>query len=278
MRLGNYPLFQTTDPEEANKQFTREFQSRTRVFSPRFSLAMRSVKLSVIGVSSTVSQGERETWTEYANAPYALIVRRTGRMRARLHSEKMVDFEPGQIRLFPPDAELFCAMSAESAVENVGVAIPAEYLRQQAERIIGHPVDRPFRSTGVFNIRSAVGQRIEWILNDLDAADSSYARNARNGALSELNLITAIIEQTPNTYRSLIERKDRTYVSMWHIRRAEEWMLAHLFQPFTIADAAHAAGIGKRALEKHYRKFRDKTPTDFRNAMLAHYKAWDRPK
>lgn len=275
MRLSNYAPFQTADPEEANRQFAREFQSRTRVFSPRFSLVLRGVKLSQIRVTSYATQGERETWTEYANAPYSLIIRRGGGMRYRLTGESASDFEPGQIRLFAPDGELFCTMSGEAPVENVGVIIPAETLQREAERIVGHP-GRPFHSTGVFDARGAVGRRIEWMLNDLESRDSALAGQTRNGVASELNLITAIVEQTPNNYRSLIERGDRTFVSMWHIKRAEEWMLAHLFHPFTIADVAHAVGISKRALEKAYRKFRSRSPNDFRRSMLASYSGWER--
>lgn len=278
MRLANYPVFQSNDPEEANKRFARTFHSRTRVLSPRFSVAMRSVKLSQVSVVSTVSRAARETWTESHGAPYSVIFRRGGAMRCHLRGSKEFDFEAGQIRLFAPTCELRCSISGDSDLDNVGIMIPADFLQQQAERIVGHSVGQPFEPTGLFDTRYAAGRRIEWILNDLETPDSAFRQQLRNGRNSEENLITALVEQTPNNYRALLERHDRTIVSNWHIRRAQEWMLAHLLdpQPFTIADVAHSVGISKRALEKGFKKFRDgHTPDDFRKAMLASYANWE---
>lgn len=279
MRLSNYPAFQTTDPEEANKQFAHEFHSRTRIFSPRFSLFMRSVKLRQISVVSTVSRAERETWTESRGAPYSLIFRRGGTMRCRLRGGREFDFEPGQIRLFAPDCDLRCSIRGDSDLDNIGIIIPAEYLQQQAERIVGHPVELPFDSTGLFDVRCAAGRRIEWMLNDLETADSAFYRQKLNGRNSEENLITALVEQTPNSYRPLLERNDRTIVTMWHIDRAREYILAHLLEPSsTIADAAHSAGIGLRALERSYKMRYGRTLRDFREAMRARFAELDRPE
>lgn len=277
MRLQNYPIFQTSDPDEANARLTEEFHSRTRVFSPRFSFAISGVALSRLRVTYITSRAARETWTEYASAPYSIIARRRGGMRCRVRGFPEFDFEPGQIRLFSPSGELTCAVSDDAPLENIGISIPADYLRQQAERIAGHPIERPFEPTGAFDARSAVGRRIEWMLNDLEGSDSVFARDAASGRGDpEGDLVAAIIEQTPNNFRELLERPGRVIVSMRHVRLAEEWMMAHLMTPFTIADAAHAAGIGVRALEKAFARYRGCRPGDFRRFMREKYSLWER--
>jgi transcriptional regulator GlxA family with amidase domain len=53
------------------------------------------------------------------------------------------------------------------------------------------------------------------------------------------------------------------------VRRAEGFMLAHLDQPLAIEDVAGAAGVGARALQLAFRRFRDCTPMEFlRRARL----------
>lgn len=277
MRLKNYPLFETNDPDEANERLSRAFRSRTRVFSPKFSLGMRSVSLSRLIVTSTDSEAARETWIERNHSPYHwLIFHRRGGMRYRVDGGGFGDLGPGEGRLFSPGSDLACAMSGDSPIENIGIAIPTRYLREQAERIFGGPLKESFTPTGVFDAGSAAARMIGRMLNDLDRPDSDLARRTLTGQDAEQGLVAAIIRETPNNYRPLIERPPRDTVFERNVRRAERWMLAHLMESFTIADVAHAIGVSVRALEVAFGRYRGCRPGDFRRFMRAQYKLWEK--
>ena len=71
-------------------------------------------------------------------------------------------------------------------------------------------------------------------------------------------LLDTCSENLPN--HDCLRERDCSCV---YVRRVEEYLLEHLSDPISTADMAEAAGVSARTLSRAFKKYHDKTPTQF---------------
>lgn len=77
-------------------------------------------------------------------------------------------------------------------------------------------------------------------------------------------LLTGLLTGVPNSAASLL--RPPASAAPGHVRRAEEYILAHAAEPLTLADIVAAAGVPARALQIAFQKARGTTPMELLRA------------
>lgn len=140
-------------------------------------------------------------------------------------------------------------------------------------QLIGGQASQPLCFEGPMNMAQGTGrslaQLILHLVGEIDAERSQFGTPGLMSRQIESTIMTGLIESVPNNYSDLLGLRGST-ARPRHLRRAEEFIAAHLDQPLTVEDIAAAAGCTPRSLQNAFRKFRDTTPLRFlRDARLA---------
>ena len=107
------------------------------------------------------------------------------------------------------------------------------------------------------------------VLAEADAGRSPLGPASLLGRQIESALLTGLLEAHGHSQSEAMAGRGGGDLAPRIVRRAEEFMLAHPDQPLAIEDVAAAAGVGARALQLAFRRFRDMTPMEFlRRARL----------
>lgn len=107
------------------------------------------------------------------------------------------------------------------------------------------------------------------LLAEADAGRPALAPGSLLGRQIESALMTGLLEAHRHNQSDALAGRGCGDLAPRMVRRAEGYMLAHLDQPLAIEDVALAAGVGVRALQLAFRRFRDSTPLEFlRRARL----------
>jgi AraC-like DNA-binding protein len=90
-------------------------------------------------------------------------------------------------------------------------------------------------------------------------------------------IVTSVLLGQPNTYSATLQRLAK-HAAPGDVKRATEYIEAHLHLPLTLADVAKAAGVPGRTLLEHFREHRGISPMRYmrdarfgrvRDALLA---------
>lgn len=162
----------------------------------------------------------------------------------------------------------------EAGCRQLLVQIERRALSRHLARLIGDGVERPLTFTGAMAMDSPAGASLAALLRHLvaeaDAGRPMLGAGSHLGRQIEAALMTGLLEAHCHNYSSLMGRAGQAAPAPRLVRRAEEYMLAHIEQSLTLDDVAAAAGVSARGLQYAFRRFRDTTPMGFlRNARLA---------
>lgn len=75
-------------------------------------------------------------------------------------------------------------------------------------------------------------------------------------------LITQLINTQPHNYSELLQSGAKTVLPA-HVRRAREYIDAHLGEPLSLAELADATGVSARTLQNGFQRFLNQTPTEY---------------
>jgi transcriptional regulator GlxA family with amidase domain len=75
-----------------------------------------------------------------------------------------------------------------------------------------------------------------------------------------------LIGSMQHCYSAQLEQRKFTPVP-WHVRRAVDFMQAHIGKPITISTVAQSINVSVRALEKGFRTFKGTTPASYLRAL-----------
>src|SRR5690606_18304626 len=86
-------------------------------------------------------------------------------------------------------------------------------------------------------------------------------------------VMTQLLLEQPHNYRDALQRPCPA-ISPRDVKRAIDYIHAHLAQPITIADLVGASGVAGRTLFKHFRDFKGVSPMGYvRRARLERARA-----
>ncbi|MDL1975236.1 MAG: helix-turn-helix transcriptional regulator [Deltaproteobacteria bacterium] len=97
---------------------------------------------------------------------------------------------------------------------------------------------------------------------ELDAPDSLVEFAPHSVRHIEQGIIAALLEGLPHNYTGEMQDQVRR-IPAAVVRRAEEFIIAHLKDPLNIGDIAAAAGVSARSLHRNFRRHRGYSPLEF---------------
>jgi len=89
--------------------------------------------------------------------------------------------------------------------------------------------------------------------------DGSLLRHPVTASMFEQFMMTALLLSHPHNYSETLQRLDKT-IAPRDVRRAIDYIEAHLDTSITIADIVQATGVAGRTLFKHFRAFKGVSP------------------
>lgn len=149
--------------------------------------------------------------------------------------------------------------------------IDREAFDRTCEAHLGRSLDHPVEFSLGMDLCSEGGLMCE-SLTSLLAANPSFVQSILKypmiAAQVEQSLMSALVIGQPNQYRNEILCPSPTLAPHF-VRRAEEYLLAHAGEPFTMRDVASYLGISLRCLYSGFQRYRQTSPKTFlRNARL----------
>jgi AraC-like DNA-binding protein len=150
----------------------------------------------------------------------------------------------------------------EGSSARLCVNVSQAAIARQFAALLGEPFDSPLEFAPAIDLTAGYGQSLaRYVL--LAAADfeqaGSVCWNAVTTSLFEQFVMSTLLFSHPHNYTQTLQRLDRP-IRPRDVKRAIEFMEAHLPSPITIADIAEASGIAGRTLFKHFQDFYGTSP------------------
>jgi AraC-like DNA-binding protein len=254
--LTRYPCFETRDPDECAAALSQQWRhmkiaagSATNYYARLNTASLGLVEMVAASLSP------QQIRIEADDRFYFLTLPRVGGGDYTTNGRTFsVGLGEGLLEL-PGESEQHIRYSTD--VELAVCSIPSKTFEREAEQLIGHPPPSPLEVFGTIPRDSPLRRKINLALDELDRPNGLFTESPVAALRFQHMLIAAIIEDTPNSWASLIQKEERTHnTPPWHRRRykqAEEYMHAHLSDDISIGDVAGAVDIGTRQLTKSFR-------------------------
>jgi AraC-like DNA-binding protein len=250
--LARYPLFETRDPDECAVAMSQQWR-HMRIDAGRakgYHARMNTASLGLVSISAARVSAQQQVQIDSDDRFYFMILGFAGGCHFEINGRKFA-IGPGDGLLSRPEEQTH---RYSGDLELVAVAIPSSIFDKEAEHLIGYPPPSPLEVFGTTPRNSPVWNQIDHFLDQADRPNGVIPEPSKAWQHS---LAMRIIEDTPNSWASLIQKEARTHnTPPWHRRRyrqAEEYMHAHLSDPISIGDVAGAVEIGTRQLQKSFR-------------------------
>ncbi|MEM8852855.1 MAG: AraC family transcriptional regulator [Pseudomonadota bacterium] len=273
--LAGYPLLRTADLDEARHGVTAKFcdhrlelATSTPLFVRHNHVAGRAVSLNYLhyGADVRIDPGMLGDFylLQIPLSGGALIDHRGAEVTASAQTATLLN----------PDRET--RMQWSGACRKLLVQIDKDHLTAVAEAMTGAPLPGPVRFDPKVRLGTADGQRLkQFVLSCVWACETEglfRSGNAQDGRI-EHDLAEALLTLQPSNVSHILARRTREALPK-EIRRAVDFIYAHLPDPITSSDIARAAGINVRTLQMGIMRAFGTSPTRFvRDARLdaAHY-------
>lgn len=150
--------------------------------------------------------------------------------------------------------------------------IDRDALNSHLARTLGGRPDRPLTFSGALDLKEPKGAALRALILHLvaeaEAGRPILAPGSLMGRQIEAALMTGLLEAHSHSHSQLLESRslhrsgDRDLAPRM-VRRAEDYMLAHIDRPLALDDVATAIGVSGRSLQYAFRRFRGTTPMAF---------------
>jgi AraC family ethanolamine operon transcriptional activator len=172
--------------------------------------------------------------------------------------------KPGQVRLYKP-GQVADHLTAADHYQLVALALDADLVQQEVPVLGGFDPDKRLAGKEVVTT-SPTGCRDLWfyLVGLLDLTQAQPGRLAQSGRWMELESLRRFAEllARPNDDRTACQPSNRARV----VRRAEDYMQAHLRNPLSLLDLCRELGVRERTLLYAFQEVRGLSP-------MAYFKA-----
>lgn len=169
-----------------------------------------------------------------------------------------------------PTHEVMLRCNAGAA--RLSLSVTSEALKRQLTALLGEPPVKPLEFVPTMNLANGYGSRFA---NMLTSAVIEFERAcaARWGPITMIEFAecaqTNLLIYQPHNYSAALHRPTRLVTSR-DIKRAIDYLEAHLDSPLTVADLVAASQVTGRTLFQHFRDFTGISPMRYlRNARFA---------
>ncbi len=144
------------------------------------------------------------------------------------------------------------------------VRVERAALEKQLAALLGRRPKAPLTFSGSLDLTSPPGAALRGLILHLvaeaDAGRALLGPDSLLGRQIESALMTGLLEAYPNSYSAALSGQRAADLAPRLVRRAEEFMQAHLDRPLAVEDLAAAVGVSVRSLQMAFLKFRGTSP------------------
>ena len=270
--LERYRVFYSRDAEQ-----TRAFLGRKGYeidISPRYAGQLRTCINTVYMPSLYIG------YIDYGRLPVALSpgparsdfllqLPIRGHLAASIGSES-VEGSPSLAVIASPTCER-CRFVSDADSPRLQLALDQAALIGQLAALLGEPPKAPLRFAPAMDLTTGYGrslaQHVLMAVTSIDEADSVLLNPVTMSAFEQF-IVTALLLSHPHSYSEALGRLHKS-IAPRDVRRAVDYIEAHLHQSITVGDLVTATGVAGRTLFMHFKDFKGVSPMRYlRDARL----------
>ncbi|WEX73882.1 AraC family transcriptional regulator [Sinorhizobium numidicum] len=167
------------------------------------------------------------------------------------------------------DISRFEKLTLHADRSHIGVAFDKAAMVSHLSELLDFPVLDRIDLFTTIGTNSGIGARVAsvatFLWNCLEAEDGDNVPPAAIERLFEA-MVIMILESVPHNYTSRLKRSASPAMPR-NLKRAIEYMVAHMSQPLTVSDIAREAGTSVRSLQTAFQQFKETTPLTYLRQM-----------
>jgi len=161
---------------------------------------------------------------------------------------------------------------SESGSSRLTLSVTRATMLGQLAALLGDVPNRALEFSPTMDLDSGAGQRlmrhVQLAVADLGEPDRALSHPVLLGMHEQL-ILTVLLLSHPNTYTDSLQRVGPP-IAPRNVKRAIDFIEAHLHQPITLADITRASGVPRRTLLQHFKDHRGISPMRYlRDARFA---------
>lgn len=261
--LAGFPLFATTDVDEARDKVARVFCPHKLI--PRYAdptLDVRHNRAELDDVSLNYIQYGTEIRIEPGTLGSFFLLQIPVAGSACIETAGLtVDASTDMGTLLSPSLDVKMVWSG--ACQKLLVQISRTSMEQALEGLLDRHVSRPIEFAPAFSFRKIqrrIACAVRFWQEDLDSNAGMFVHGIAGAQMRE-SLIKAVLKCHPHTHSEALDA-GFPGIAPKNVRRAEDFMRHNVGQAITLRDIARAAGSSVRALQSGFREFRGMTPLE----------------
>jgi AraC-like DNA-binding protein len=178
---------------------------------------------------------------------------------------------PHRAVVLSPTRDDYYLMRSDAGGARIHVSINRDALLRQLAALLGGPVDQPFEFDPALALTSGYGRSLRGYLlmavADFERPDATLS-NPIMSAMFEQFIMTGLLLAHPHAYSERLRQRENP-ISPRDVKRAIDYMEAHLDAPITLCDIVDVTGVPGRTLLKHFQDWRGVSPMRYlRNARF----------
>lgn len=267
--LANFPLFRTSDLDEARDHVSRVFcehrlqvTDRSRsIGAEMFFRPIRGIGVGRMryGASVTIDPGQLND--------FALIQMPICGTEVVEHGDHVVNSNPEVASVLSPTRAV--NIRHDSGTEKLFVRIDRDALERHCRQHLGGDLRQPVEflpRMALLDGRSRSWTRLmSWLCEEIgneDAQGDSMLDSPLFSAQIEQMVITTLLMCQPHNYSERLA-SDGPSIAPHFIKRTERYIEENAQEPLTIGDLAEHVGVSARSLFAGFRKYRNTTPMQY---------------
>lgn len=265
--LARHNLFSSQDREEAQARVAAVFCPHRLDLAPRASLVVEHnhIALDTMSVNYLAYGGDVSIDPEMFEEFYLLQIPLAGRAVVRVEDSRFV-VGTHTASITNPSDTLSMRWSADCG--KLIIRIDRAAINRHVAALLDRPVTREVRFRPCIDAAgpaSTVLRTARFMMDELQYGGPPSLLLRRQ---MEQMIVASLVERQPHTYSDELSRAV-SRAAPRHVRRAEDFIVAHAHDPITIEDICDASGASARSLYKGFRDFRDTSPMEhLRNVRM----------
>jgi AraC-like DNA-binding protein len=267
MRSGTLPLLsghrmiQTREPDEV-RAFLHGMGITFDVSAKDarlLSVCLNSVSLSSMTIGYVDWGAKVSVWSTEANCDYWIVPPIRGDLEVVIGKREIV-CRPGHAIVNSP-RRVGCIRSNEGS-SRLSLRLIGTTLTRQLSALLGEPVDAPLELATELSLAEGYGRSIAGYLRQVIAdfeTGNSVLCNPTAASPFEQFIMTSLLQSHPHNYSEALQRLDKPAVPR-DVKRAIDYIEAHLESVINLADIVAASGVPGRSLFRHFMDHRGISP------------------
>jgi AraC-like DNA-binding protein len=161
---------------------------------------------------------------------------------------------------------------SQTASSRLTFSVTRATMVRQLEALLGEAAGRTLEFAPILDLEAPAGRqlarRVALVLEDFNEPGAPVSNPLLLNTYEQL-LITGLLMSQPSTYSDMLQRLG-TKAAPGSVKRAIDFIEAHLHLPVTLADISAASGVPGRTLLQHFKDHRGMSPMRYlRDARFA---------